>query len=593
MSELTSERKMSVVIFFRRISMIAACFSLALGGLLLFNHSRLLQPDSEGRVLVVEGQEMADLKARLNEEPKNDGLRNEIRMLDQRLREEMFRRELVARRGGWMLVVGVAVFVVSMQLAHHDAGRPLPKLSGAVEDRRKESVKSGRALAVVLLGLFAFAAVLVGRASPRWELLALAEGEKAVPDAAVPAEDSWYPSREELASNWWRFRGPGGLGVCSFSGIPTTWNGESGEGIAWKTEGGLPGEGSPVVWGARIFMIGATVKAREVSCYDLSTGELKWRKSVSTPEGSRADPPSVMDMTGYAASTPVTDGRRVFAIFANGDLAGFSADGEELWVRNLGSPDNVYGHATSLTMWQNRVIVQFDQGSRGKDGLSSLLAIDAATGDIVWSTKRMVPNSWASPIIIDVEGQSQIVTLSDPWVIAYDPEDGSELWRVDCLKGDVAPSPVFANGLIYVVGEGACLGAIDPKIAAAGKVDPFVWKREGEDFPDMCSLLCDGGRVYMLVFGKLQAFDALTGDRLWEHNLDGEFQASPTLADGEFYLLSDEGVMIIGTADREGFVEQGRMDLGEDCGASPVFAPGWLILRSRENLHGIGGPDED
>ncbi|MGB6221673.1 PQQ-binding-like beta-propeller repeat protein [Haloferula sp.] len=581
------------MILFRRIAMIAACFSLALGGLLLINHARLLQPESDGRVLVVEGQEMAALKARLIEEPKNDELRNEIRVLDQRLREELFRRELVARRGAWVLVVGVAVFVVSLQLAHHFAGRPLPRLTATAEDRRKESIKSGRALAVVLLGLLAFAAVLVGGTSPRWERLSLSEGVTVVPNDEVPTEDPWFPTEEELASNWWRFRGPGGLGICSFTGIPTAWNGESGENIVWKTEGGLPGEGSPVVWSDRIFLIGATVKACELSCYDLSTGELKWRESVSSPEGSRADPPSVMDMTGYAASTPVTDGRRVFAIFANGDLAGFSADGKKLWVRNFGTPDNVYGHATSLTMWRNRVIVQFDQGSRGKDGLSSLLAIHAATGDIVWSTKRMVPNSWASPIIIDVEGQSQIVTLSDPWVIAYDPEDGSELWRVDCLKGDVAPSPVFANGLIYVVGEGACLGAIDPKIAAAGSGDPFVWKREGEDFPDMCSLLCDGARVYMLVFGKLQAFDALTGDHLWEHDLEGEFQASPTRADGKFYLLSDEGVMIIGTADREGFAEQGRMELGEDCGASPVFAPAWLILRSRENLYGIGGPDED
>ena len=257
-------------------------------------------------LLVVEGQEMAALKARVNEEPKNAKLREEIRLLDQRLREEMFRRELVARRGGWMLVVGLAVFVVSMQLAHHYSGRPLPTLSGGAEDRRKESMKSGRALAVVLLGLFSFAAVLVGNTSPRWGRLALAVGEKAVPDADVPTEDPWYASGEELTSNWWRFRGPGGLGVYSFEGIPTKWNGESGEGITWKTEVGLPGEGSPVVWGDRIFMIGATVKAREVCCYDLGTGELKWRKSVSTPEGSRADWPSVMDMTGYASSTPVT-----------------------------------------------------------------------------------------------------------------------------------------------------------------------------------------------------------------------------------------------------------------------------------------------
>ncbi len=179
---------------------------------------------------------------------------------------------------------------------------------------------------------------------------------------------------------------------------------------------------------------------------------------MTTPQSERAEPPEVMEDTGFAAPTAATDGRRVFAIFANGDIAGFTVDGKRLWARSLGTPENMYGHATSLTMWRNRVIVVFDQAD-AKAGKSKIMALDATTGEPVWSTPSAVANSWVSPIVIKHQGREQIITSADPWVIAYDPATGKELWQAKCMRGDVAPSPVYANDLVYVACDQTCIAA--------------------------------------------------------------------------------------------------------------------------------------
>ena len=359
--------------------------------------------------------------------------------------------------------------------------------------------------------------------------------------------------------------------------------------VRWKAKVPLPGENSPVLWGNRAFLTGADEKRREVYCYDTGTGRLLWQKAVSSPQGARAEPPEVMEDTGFAASTAVTDGRRVCAIFANGEVAAFDLEGTPLWTRYLGTPESAYGFAASLAMWRDRVIVQFDQGEQ--EDRSKILALDAATGETVWSTPRPVPNSWASPIVITAAGKDQVITCASPWVISYEASTGKEVWRADLLAGDVAPSPVFANGLVYVACDQTCVAALQPDGTGDVTETKVAWIWEGDDLPDLCSLLCDGPRLYSLVFGVLHAFEARTGKHLWEHDFEANFQASPTLVNGKLLVLSMKGEAISGEVDDEGFRETGRSALGERCGASPSFAPGRILLRGKKHLYCLGGKD--
>lgn len=578
-----------------RIALIAAVFSLVLGGGLVVNTWQLYRGPENGKVRLVEARELLPLKTALREDPKNESLKQQIRQLDQQLRQDYFRREQLASRGAWLLLAGAAVFLAALQLARHLRRPPLaiPRLSPRPEDPVRAAGRVAKAATATTLGLAGLTVAFFWDATPQWRGdLTIAPVASPAPAAGgAPANDpGWFPDAAAVAANWPYFRGPEGSGITSLPGLPDAWDGAAGTRVLWKTAIDLPGENSPIVWDKQVYLTGATAQRRELYCVDAQTGALLWKAAVGTPQSERAEAPEVMEDTGFAAPTAATDGRRVFASFANGDIAGFTSDGKRLWARSLGTPENTYGHATSLTLWRNRVIVVFDQGEADA-AKSRIMALDASTGEPVWTTPRAVPNSWVSPILINHQGREQIITSADPWVIAYDPATGKELWKAKCMRGDVATSPTYANGLVYVACDQTCVAAIKPDGSGDVTETKIAWKYEDGGLPDMCSMLCDGPRVYTLVFGIMHAFDALTGEHLWEYDTKAKFQASPAMANGQIYLLASDGVMIIGEGGKDGFKELSRSPLGESAGASPAFAPGRIFLRGKKHLFCIGTKD--
>ena len=578
-----------------RIALIAAVFSLVLGGGLVVNTWHLYRGPENGKVRLVEARELLPLKIALREDPKNEPLKQQIRQLDQQLRQDYFRREQLASRGAWLLLAGAAVFLAALQLARHLRHPPLasPRLSPRPPDPLRAASRVATAVTATTLALAGLTLAFFSGTTPQWrgKLTNAPATTAAAPAGGAAALDpGWFPEAAAVAANWPYFRGPASAGTTTLPNIPEAWDGAAGTRVLWKTAIDLPGENSPIVWENRVYLTGATAKRRELYCMDALTGALLWKAPVSTPQSERAEAPEVGEDTGFAAPTAATDGRRVFASFANGDIAGFTSEGKRLWARSLGTPENIYGHATSLTMWRNRVIVVFDQGEADA-AKSKIIALDATTGEPVWTTPRPVANSWATPILINHQGREQIITSSDPWVIAYDPATGKELWKVKCLRGDVATSPTYANGLVYVACDQTCVAAIKPDGSGDVSETKIAWKYEDGGLPDMCSMLCDGPRVYSLVFGILHAFDALTGEHLWEFETKAKFQASPALANGHIYLLASDGTMIIGEAGKDGFKEISRSPLGEGAGASPAFAPGRIILRGKKHLFCIGTKD--
>jgi len=394
-----------------------------------------------------------------------------------------------------------------------------------------------------------------------------------------------YPSREEIDRNWPRFRGPRGLGISAYTNVPSSWNGSTGEGILWKTPVPLPGQNSPIVSETRVFLTGASEDEREVYCFDADSGKLLWQAAAADVPGSPSERPEVDEETGFAAPTAVTDGKRVYAIFANGDLACFDFDGERLWAMGLGNPDNLYGHASSLAVYQNLLLVLLDQGT-AEDGLSQLIALEAPTGRTAWRTKRPVPNSWASPIVIDTGTREEIITCGAPWVIGYDPVGGEELWKAECLGGDVAPSPVYADGLVLATTAYELLAAIRPGGQGDVTQSHIAWTAD-YNLPDICSPVSSGNLVFLLTTeGILTCYDTKDGKMMWERDFDSTFRSSPTLVGDRVYLMNEEGVMLIVAASRD-YEELGTAQLGEDSDCSPAFLDGRIYIRGTQNLYCI------
>lgn len=586
-----------------RMAAVAGAFCLIVSAMLVadYRHRQAKDP--------LESQSFKDLKNELAASPQDEVLKHRVRDLDQRLRREYFRQRSFAMLGGVMLVLGAIVAAAAARWAFTLRRRlPSPVAVAVPQDPEIHITRFAR-WSVAGLGAALAAGAIAMNLSIRTPLAAI-EAEAAPSSvatvqasvaqsspaaaaqtqvAASPTADAGYPSDEEILANWPRFRGPGGRGITTEKNIPTAWNAEENKGIAWKTPVPMPGNNSPIIWGDRVFLSGADAKTRKVFCFDAAGGKILWQTEVPATPRSPVGSIKVYNDTGFAASTMATDGRRAYAIFANGDLAAVDYNGKVVWVQSLGLPQSSYSHASSLATYRNLLIVQLDQGENPKANLSKLLAFDGATGKTVWETLRPVPNSWSSPIVIRHRNRDLLVATGDPWVMAYDPADGKEIWRVKCLKQDVGPSPTYAANMIFAVSQFPQLSAIKPDGQGDITETNIAWT--GEDgLPDTCSPLATEEFVILLGDGTLTGYDIKTGKKLWEKDCDGTFKASPTAVGKLVYLLNDEGQAWVLEPGPSGCKNVGTGDLGEHCAASPAFHKGRMYLRGEKHLFCIGNP---
>ncbi|MBN2137787.1 MAG: PQQ-binding-like beta-propeller repeat protein [Sedimentisphaerales bacterium] len=507
-------------------------------------------------------------------------LADEIRLFDLEFRESRLPRADFTRTGGYLLLGALAVFVLGVKWAdiiRKKVQVPQPMQAGAGEQVRQAALARWSVAGALIVAGIVVVFLLV------------------VPDVDFSTEDKVddsYPTWAEISRNWHRFRGPQGAGIITDPNIPDDWEGKTGKGILWKTPVPVVGDNSPVVWGDRVFLSGGDPNVYKVFCFDALGGTLLWTGDVErTKPKPGEDEFEVMEDTGYAACTMATDGRRVYVIFTTGDVACFDFKGRKLWTKPLGLPDNVYGYASSLETYRNMLLIQFDQADAESE-ISKLIALDGPTGRIVWEAKRPVGNSWSTPILAQTETGSQIIAAADPWVIAYEPNSGDEIWRAECLAGDIASSPIYANGMTFVIEPYSKIAAI--KTDGKGDVTKthIAWSVD-EPGPDICSPIGNDKFVFILNSdGLALCFDAADGKTLWEEDIRADFLASPSLVNGKLYLLTEKGVMIIAEPMPK-YRELTRCELGEKCHASPAFVNGRIYIRGADNLYCIGKETSD
>jgi len=517
-----------------------------------------------------------NLKKEFGQNLDDEQLLSKIRQLDLEFRQYRIRRLDFSRKGGYLLLGSVVIMLIAIKSADTFKKKlPAPQVLSNKDNEQ------------LLHAKFARWAVAAGLAVLGSGALILAMGTDIDFGRTKVLISTSYPSLEQINKNWPGFRGPEGLGISAYTNVPDSWNGKSNEGILWKTKIPLQGNNSPVVWEDRVFLSGGNQNELKVFCFNAISGKLLWAGEIASPHlKSDEEPFEVMEDTGFASPTVVTDGRRVYAIFVTGDIGSFDFNGKSVWTRSLGIPDSSYGYASSLAIYRNLVLIQFDQGGP-EDGISRMIALDGLTGQTVWETKRPVPNSWSSPIVTKIGDQFQLITCGDPWVIAYDPAKGTELWRVKCLYGDVAPSPVYANGLIFAVEPDARLIAIRADGQGDVTETHIAWDND-EWGPNICSPVSNGELVFLLASeGLLACYKNSDGTKLYEHDLRENFMASPSLVGDKLYLLTEKGVMLIIQAGPE-YKELTKCELGEKCYASPAFVDGRIYIRGLENLYCIG-----
>jgi outer membrane protein assembly factor BamB len=536
---------------------------------------------------------IVQLRKKLDMNPNDEQAKKLIREVDLGIVGTYFERRAVLSRGGYLLLGGVVLLVGAIRTAaalRKQPPMPQGPRIGPADLARDSSIARW---SVSVMGLAA-AGTLAGLLSLPITPL------PAVPQIVGPDNGAEIvaPPYEPLPAglwerNWPMFRGPTGTGVAVSTAAPLDWDGATGRNILWKIELPLAGMNSPVVWEGMIYLAGGTEQTREVWGIDAKDGSMKWRQTVGGPPPT---PPEIHEGTGWAPSTLATDGRRVFAIFPTGDLAAFDLAGKPLWSKSLGLPqDNHYGHSSSLLTWRDRLIVVYDQGAKTTSGKSVIYGFECATGKQVWKESRAVAASWASPILIEVGGQPQIVTAANPFISTHDPATGKEIWRAKAIKGEVGPSPIFADGLVYGVNDGADLVAIKPDGKGDVTKTHVAWKY-GENLPNTVSPLSCGGAVLMVTSaGAITSVDAADGKELWTDSINGKFTASPVLVGRHVLVFDEKGnayVLPAGKTDKLTILKTLKLDAR--IAASPAVVGDRIYIRAQKiKAPGQTGPLPD
>jgi outer membrane protein assembly factor BamB len=405
---------------------------------------------------------------------------------------------------------------------------------------------------------------------------------------------------------WPQWRGPYANGVSKYADPPLEWSETTN--VRWKVE--VPGRGSasPVVWGDRIFLLSALpvglngapthvpqggVQPRKahrfiVLAIDRRTGKTLWERTATETTPHEA---THQDNGTYASSSAITDGQRVYAWFESQGMFVYDMDGTRLWQKDLGDKKmrSEFGEGSTPVLYKNRLVIVWDH-----QGQSFIVALDALTGRELWRVNRDEIDTWATPLVVEHEGRAQVIAPAMNKVRSYDLETGQVVWESLGVTMNPIPSPVFGDGMVFVMSgfRGNNLKAI--KLASArgdlSKSDAIVWSLN-RDTPYVPSPLLYDGILYFLKTnsGILSAFDAASGKPHYQlQRLDGvpNVFASPVGARGRVYLAGREGVTIVikhGTS----FEVLARNKLDDGFDASPALVGNDIILRGYEHLYDI------
>lgn len=413
------------------------------------------------------------------------------------------------------------------------------------------------------------------------------------------------------SGNWHQWRGPGANGVAANANPPTTWSED--ENLQWKVDVDGLGNSTPIVWGDKLFLLTAVDTNRTdpkltppdeqpkrpfgikypntfhqyvVLCLDRNSGAEVWRHVATEAvpqEGRHGD-------NSFATASPTTDGERLYVWFGMAGLYCFDLAGKPLWNRDLGEVKTrlSFGEGSSPVVHGNRLILVRDH-----DAQSTITVMDTQTGDTIWQQDRNEPSGWATPLIVERNGITQVITNGKIRVRSYNLDNGDLLWECGGQVSNVTPSPVATDSTVFCMSgyRGSALYAL-PLDGSADLTDSAAirWSKS-QGTPYVPSPLLYEGRLYFNQSNNsiMTSLDAESGDTVIERTrLPGVqgLYASPVAAAGRVYFVGRGGTtLVLEHGDEFKVLATNRLD--DRIDASPAIAGDRLFLRSKSRLYCI------
>ena len=427
--------------------------------------------------------------------------------------------------------------------------------------------------------------------------------------------------KSPAGANWPSFRGSGAAGVADGYPLPSEWNGPTSRNILWKTPVAGLGHSSPIIWGNRLFVStaisGVEKPELKVGLYgdigsvqdttshrwvvyalDTRSGKVVWENTVVTGVPKVKRHPKAT----HANSTLATDGQHLVAFFGSEGLYCFDMDGRLLWKRDLGvldsayyvAPDAQWEFASSPVIYQGLVLVQCDVLNG-----SFVAALNIKDGTDLWRTPRTDVPTWGTPTVYADGTNAQMIVNGYKHVGSYDVRTGKQLWR---LKGggDIpVPTPVVADGMVFITNAHGPLAPIlairlnatgDISLAPNETANQFVAWSYPRDGAYMVTPVVYGDYLYSAKNnGVMSCYEAKTGTKLYQERLGAGtsgFSASPVAGDGKIYFAGEDGDVYVVKAGPK-FELLAKNTMGEVCMASLAISGGVLYVRTQSHVVAI------
>jgi outer membrane protein assembly factor BamB len=427
-----------------------------------------------------------------------------------------------------------------------------------------------------------------------------------------------WPTAEAKGANWPQWRGPDSQGVSGETNVPLEW--DATKNVLWKTPVEGRGLSQPIIWGKHVFLTTAVAgevvqgvtkpvykeygelgrhpdsidadrkHTFKVIAIDRDSGKVLWTRVAY--EGLPAD--YRHRKSSFAAPTPATDGKMVYAYFGAEGLYAYDFKGNLAWKQSVGRLVTMgMGAGTSPVLHGGNVIVQADTGADGKG--SFIAAYDKRTGKEVWKTPREgMEVSFSTPIIVRTKQREEMVTSSNQFVVAYDPATGKELWRSkDKLDSNAIPTPLTDGEMVFVGAGYPKKITMALKLGGSGELkagEGVVWTYGKGQAYVPSSILFKGILYLMNDKGLMTALDPKTGKVHYEGGrvpVPATFMASP-VAFGDYILLTSEDgdTYVIKAGPKHEVVRTNS--LGEPVYTSPAISDDKLFIRADKHLYAIG-----
>ncbi len=440
-------------------------------------------------------------------------------------------------------------------------------------------------------------------------------------------------------ANWDQWRGPNRNGSVESGKPPTEWSLE--KNIVWKTE--LPGKGSstPIIHGNQVIVLTAIktdrVKAGAaaeqppaagapagggrpeggsgpgrggpgggpgggrgfgrgpaptnfyeffVLSYDRTTGVKQWEQKLNEEvphEGGH-------QTNTYASSSPTTDGKNIYVDFGSRGIYCLDMQGKLKWKKGFGQmrTANSFGEGSSATIAGDKLLVPWDH-----EGESFLVALNANTGDEVWKTPRSEGTCWATPLVVEHKGRTQVIA-NGKRVRSYDLATGKQIWECGGQVSNPIPSPILlGDQVICMTGyRGNAIHCIS--LDSEGDVTDTKNVRwsNNEAAPYVPSATLYKGNLYLNKGNNniISVLEASTGKVLTAQkrlNGLGDLYASPVAVNNHVYFTGRDGTTVV--------VKHGKdleivatNPLGETIDGSLSIVGDKIFARGEKHLFCIG-----